>query len=491
MKIIKTGLDAREALRTGINKVADCVKVTLGPSGKNAVISRPNITPIITNDGVSIARSIVLEDEIEEQGAMIVKEASTLADNNAGDGTTTTTVLLQAIINKVFDDIKEKTDIIGGNVDTIKIKKDIDVVCEEVVKRLKSKAKKTKDIYNVAFVASEYKWIAEMVTNIFEKIGQDGYVTVEEGNETRFEVFKGLEITSGFHSEYVINSANRECILENPKILVTNKKFEDILSLAPMVEQAVKEDVGGLLVIAPDFSEEALKRFTTTTVKAGFHIVGVKLPTFDKNDVLLDISALTEATFLDKKLDKKVEYKDLGGVSKVVISDTKTILIGGEGDTSKRIEDIKLKIKETQSEFDKDDLEKRLAFLSGGIANVKIFAKSESERTYFILKLEDTINAVKNAIKDGVVKGGGVTLKEIAEEMELNILTEALKRPYAQIQENAGGFLEIGDDIIDPVKTVVSAVESACSLAGLVLTTEVVIAEKNDKKNKNENSSDC
>lgn len=493
MKIIKTGSDAREALRSGINKVADCVKVTLGPSGKNAVLGRRDITPIITNDGVSIARAIELEDEIEEQGAMIVKEASSLTDNEVGDGTTTTTVILQTLINDIFEQIKETDSLLSTKKDTIKIKKEIDKLCDEVVERLKKKSRKiTKnEIYDVALISAEYFWIAEILEKVFKEVGADGYISVEEANKTSYEIFKGLEIPAGFTSDYFVNNEKQECVLEDPSILISNSKFEDLISVAEIVKTMAEKEQKSLVIVAPDFSKEVLGRFISTKVQTGFYIVAVKIPTYDKDDILIDLATLTESKMLDKNLKNKPSYENLGTVDKVIISEDKSVFVGGRGDTTKRKQEIKKEIENCDSEFDKDKLEQRLAHLSGGFAVVKIGATSQSEKTYFILKIEDAINAVRNALKEGVIKGGGLTLKEISEEMGDNLLSKALKAPYNQIQENYGGGLEIADNVLDPLTTISTAVKSACSLAGMVLTTEVVIASKNEKRDKNEDQEDC
>lgn len=495
MKILAKGQTAREAIKRGIDTVADCVKVTLGPSGRNAVLGRQDITPIITNDGVTIARNIILDDELEELGAMIVKEASSLTDRNAGDGTTTTTVLLQAIVNDAFDKIKDNGSLIKGKVDTIKIKKDIDEACKRVVEALKLRSKpiSTKDIYDVALISVEYEWLAEMIAKMFKEIGVDGYVTVEEGMTTEYEVSKGIELKAGFHSEYYINNDKGECVLENPLIFVTNQALDASVTVK-LLESIRGKEVSGIILIAPDFSRDLLNRLIATKLSSGFTAVAIKLPTFDKNDLLVDVATLSEATFLDKNTFATGEdfigaiNKDVfGTVEKVLITSGKTLLVGGSGDTKSRVKEIKKKIEKTESVFDKDDLEKRVAYLSGGIAKFKISAQSEFEKTYLKLKVEDAVNAVQYALKDGVVRGGGLALKEISEELPENILTKALKAPYEQIQLNSGG-IEIGEKVVDPVKITISAVESACSLAGMVLTTEVAVAYKNERKNKDEDT---
>jgi chaperonin GroEL len=493
MKIIKTGQPARDAIKKGIDTVADCVKVTLGPNGKNAILGRRDISPIITNDGVSIARNIVLEDEIEELGAMVVKEASTLADNQAGDGTTTTTVILQSLIGELFERMKDDGSIVAKKVDTIKLKKDVDTACEVVVSELRKRAKSInkKDIYDVAIISAEYDWLAKIITEVFEEVGKDGHVSVEEGVSNSFEISKGIEIPSGYHSEYYINSEDRLCVIEDAPVLVTNQPLE-IGAVIPVIEALIAQKKNSILLIAPDFSQDMLNRLTTTKVNSDFVAVALKLPTFDKTDLLMDIATLTEAKFLDKnvftkydELVKSITLDNLGFIKKAVVGDSKTMLLGGKGDTKKRVAELKKYRDTLSSVFDKDNIDKRIAYLSGGIATIKIHAKSDFEKSYFKLKAEDAVNAVQNALNEGVVKGGGLALKEIAEQLEQNMLTKAIQSPYNQIQTNTGG-IEIGEKVIDPVAVTISAVQNACSLAGMVLTTEVAIAYKNEPENKDE-----
>lgn len=326
-----------------------------------------------------------------------------------------------------------------------------------------------------------------MAADIYTQIGKDGYVTVEEGIKTNYEILKGIELTVGFQSEYYINNDKGECVIENPRILVTNKTL-NLESVIPLVESMGKNDVKEVVIIAPDFSKDLVSRLITTKVKTGFSVVCVKQPVFGKNDILIDIATLVEAKFFDDMTDLKKDFDiaSLGKANRAIITDSRTVILGGNGDTSKRVKQLKKTLNESESMYDKNNLEKRIAYLSGGIALIKVGAESDFEKTYFKLKIEDAINAVQYALQDGVVKGGGLALKEIAESFPGNILTEAIKAPYDQIQENAGGKLKIGKNIIDPVKTVISALKSATSLAGMLITTEVVIAYKNIKEKEND-----
>lgn len=491
-KIVKRGQEARDALKRGIDLVADSVKITLGPSGRNVVIGRLNIPPIITNDGVTIARNIEADDPTENLGVSIVKEAASLADAKGGDGTTTATVLTQAFINSLFEKIKDDGSLITKKVDSIKLKKEFDALIDTVVQKLKDRARPItkKDIYDVALVSGEYEWLAKIVADVFEAVGVTGYVNIEEAVKTDFEVFKGLKLAVGFSSEYFYTNDKRECELYNPYVLVTNQRLE-IQPIVNLIESLPKDGVEdrsiSIILIAPDYSLDVVKRMIATKLQFGLTIIPLKLPTYDKDDILLDIATLTEAQFLDKNTFLKGEdfikatnFGQLGQIEKAVIGEDTSVLIGGNGDTKGRVKEIKKVYDKTESQFDRDRLEQRMAHLSGGFATIRIGGESEAERTYFKLKTEDAVNAVQEALKDGVVKGGGLALKEIAEELGETIVSKPLMSPYFQIQENSGGTLEILDSVIDPVKITISSLRSAASLASTVATTEVTIAYAED-----------
>lgn len=486
------GQPARDALKRGIDLVADSVKVTLGPSGRNAVLGRLNIPPIITNDGVTIARNIEAEDPTENLGVSIVKEAASLADAKGGDGTTTTTVLLQALVSALFEQLKDDGSLIKKKVDAIKLKKELDVLCETVIQKLKDRARAiTKDdIYNVALVSGEYEWLAKIVADVFTSIGVQGYVNLEEAVKTEYVVFKGLKLSTGFSSDYFFDEGTRECQLYDPYVLVTNQKL-GIQPVLNLIETLPKEGVEGrsisIILIAPDYELDLVKRMIATKINFGLTIIPLKLPTYDKDDLLIDISTLTEATFLDKNTFLKGEdfvkatnFGQLGQVTKAIIGESSAILLGGNGETARRVQEIREVYDKTESQFDRDRMEQRMAHLSGGFATIRIGGDSEAERTYFKLKAEDAINAVQESLKDGVVRGGGVELLGIADELGDTIISEALKAPYNQIQENSGG-IEIGEEIIDPVNITISALRSAVSLAGTIATTEVTVAHVEDQ----------
>lgn len=493
-KKILFGQDARDALKRGIDLAADAVSCTLGPTGRNAVLGRLDLPPIITNDGAMIARNIEADDPNENDGVWIVKEASALADKKAGDGTTTCTVILQKLVASAFEIIRDDGSMVKNKVDTIQLKKQVDSYCELAVEALSKMSRPITDddIYNVALVSAEYPWLAKMVADIYSKIGKDGYISIEESVKTGYEVYKGIELMAGYHSDYYINNDKRECVIEEPYILVTNQSLETT-AIVPLIEQLVAKNIMSVIIIAPDFTRDLLSRLITTKVKAGFTAVALKLPTFDKDDILIDIATMTEAAFIDKNtftsyenFSKALTFEKLGRAEKAIISDGKSVLIGGNGDTDARVGQLKEVHAASQSSFDRDAIERRIAYLSGGMAVIRIGGESDTERNYFKLKAEDTINAVQVALKDGVVPGGGLALKTVADSIEPNILTDALRAPFNQIQKNAGGALEIKDSVIDPVKITISALRSACSLAGMVITTEVSVAfNKTDYESKN------
>ncbi len=487
MKLISTGQQAREKLKRGIDLACNAIKITLGPSGRNAVLGRVDIPPIITNDGVSVARNVEAADELENQGVWIVKEACSVASNKAGDGTTTTAVLLQAIVSKLFDMLKDNGSLVSKKINVMELMRKVDKDCEEIISKLNPRQINEEEIYNVAKSAGEFDWLASIVSDIYKKVGKDGYVTIKEGFKTSYETYKGIELQASYPSEYFITK-DRVCELEAPRVLVSNQPL-DANAVAPMVLDAVAKGVKSLVLIAPDFSKDLLNRLITTKLNSGFSAVALKVQTFDKDDLLIDIATLTKAKFLDKNTYTKTEdfiadvkVENLGTIEKAVIGDGSSILIGGEGDCMERVALLKTQMETTESVFDRDNLEKRIAYLSGGIATLTIGGESDFEKGYFKLKAENAVNAVSQALKYGVIKGGGLELKEIGDSLVDNILADCIKQPYNQIQENAGG-LEITDSVIDPVGVTISALKSACSLAGRVLTTEVVIAFKNDDTN--------
>jgi len=498
MKIIKFGKEARDLLKQGVDLAANCVRVTLGPAGRNAVLGRHGISPDITNDGVTVAQNVEHPDETANLGVMAVKEASMLADLKGGDGTTTATVLLQAIFGELVEVLNEGEDLPKGfaknKQNAIALKKEVDEACKKVVEYLKSKARPitVEEIYDVALVSGEFEWIAKMVAEIYTKIGKDGYVTIEEGVKSEYEIYKGLEVNAGFHSEYFINNDKRQCVLSDPRILITNQKL-NIHVVLPIIEELAQAGIANFIIVAPEFDRDLLNRLNTMKLKApAMNYVAIKLPTYDKDDILVDLATLSGGKLIDHKaypnidaLARDIKVANLGRVDQAILGDARSAFIGGTGDTSKRVEELKKQLEKTKSYFDRNKLEQRIAFLSGGVALVRVGAESDTERLYFRRKIEDAVNSAQFALRDGVVQGGGLALHKASAELDQNILTNALKKPYDQIQENAGGKLEVGEKVIDPVAVVISSLESACSLASVLLTTEVTIAIKEEDKTKN------
>lgn len=485
-KIIKTGKDARESLKRGIDKVADCVRLTLGPSGRNAIIGKKFESPEITNDGISVAKAIVLEDEIENLGAEKVKEVGKLTDDSVGDGTTTATVLLQAIMNEGFSRLETDNSLIKKRVDPIAVKKEIDEACVLVVAELKKLAKpiKTKkELEQVAFVSVESKSTAKIIADLFDKIGKDGVVRVEDGfQEIDSEVVEGMEIGTGYYAPYMANTEDRELVLSNAKVLITNTEINKISQLEPVIAKLHEKGIKELIIVAEGISKEVQDILVVNKLKGIFTVHAIRPTWFTLKDRYEDLAVRFGGMFFDKDkslFTEAVELTDLGTVTKLVATKDKTLLIGGSGNTAPRVKQLKAEMKNV-GEFDKKKLEERIASLSGGIGIIRVGSSSDTERGYWKKKIIDAVGATKAAMDEGVVKGGGVTLKNISEKLPKSILTEALKAPYNQIIHNVGFPIEVGDDIIDPVKITRTALQNACSLAGMVLTTEVAIAIKNE-----------
>lgn len=495
MKILKKGQDARNALKRGIDLVAEYTNPTLGPSGRAVVLGRVDLPPRIVDDAVSIAMNIETDNENEHEGVMLMREAAMNSSKKIKDSTATTLCLSQAICSAVFKEIEDDGSLVKGDrKDTIQLKKELDAILTDVCDRLRTKSKtlSKEDIYKVALSAGSFEWIAKMATDVFQSVGENGYVAIEEGLKTGFEVLNGMDINAGFHSEYYINTNDGECIIKNPKIFVTNQPVYAVSHILELIKAIDKDS--GLLLIAPDFSKDVLSRLVTTKLKTDLNIIALKLPTFDKDDVLVDIAMATGAKFADKNLfttyeeyEKSVSVAMLGTAEKSVITSGKTKLIGLKGDVSIRIAELKDKVSKTESFFDKDALEKRVAALSGGTAIITLGGNTDFEKGYFKLKMENAVGSVQNALRDGIVRGGGVALKEVSEEMPSNILSGALKAPYETIQKNNGKPFEVPADVFDATANVIGALSSAVSVAGSLLLTEGVISFKHERPNKDEN----
>ena len=499
----------RENLTKGLTKVCDIVSKTFGPYARNVIIERSGKPPYICDDGITIARSLILEDEIENLGAQAAIDAAVRTNDMVGDGTTTTLVLVKAIvdeINKRFGD-EEIANIEKANM--VDIRKEIMGECEKVVAELKKMAKplkNKKEIEGVAVISvqdSEYgKKIAEMV----EQVGANGYIGVEEGfgYETEIEVVPGMSLPCKYISPMLATNERKEAIWEGALVLITNHKLQRYMELIPFVEEMMKKGKDSLVVIAPEYERNVIASMIAQSYKTTFKILGIKGAPLTE-DELEDIATYTGGIFIDetKKMDfEKIlregyfeerqvldangnikinrEQKEfLGKARRVVADEEKTIIIEGGGNKKsieKRIQLLKGGKEATKPDELKKKIERRIASLAGGVGMIRVASKTTLETRYLKQKIEDAVYATKAAMEEGVVPGGGLALLQIAKKMPESILAEALKSPYNKIQESAGGKLAIGKGILDPAKVTRTALENACSLAGMFITTDSAVA---------------
>ncbi len=514
------GEESRRKLLAGVDKLADTVKITLGPKGRNVLIERTYGSPLITNDGVSIAREIDLEDQVENMGAQLVKEVATKTNDVAGDGTTTATLLAQAIIREGFKNVTA-----GAN--PMVLKRGISGAVEAAVEYLKGEAKQVNDkesIAQVASVSANDKEIGEMIAEAMEKVGKDGVITVEESKTlgTTLEVVEGMQFDRGYLSPYMANNEKMEAVMSKPYILLTDKKLSNIQDIIPLLEGIMKAG-RSLLIVAEDVDGEALATLVLNKLRGTLDVVAVKAPGFgDRRKAMMeDIAVLTGGVVISEELGyelKEATIDMLGQAETVKVNKDNTVIVGGAGskdELAARVAQIKASIEETTSEFDKEKLQERLAKLSGGVAVINAGAASETELKEKKLRLEDALNATKAAVEEGIVAGGGVSLiraieavKAYADKQEgdmktgAKIVERALEEPVRQIAENAGfdgavvvakvkeqkgdvGFnaaVEKYEDmikagIVDPVKVTRSALQNAGSVAGMLLTTEAGITQ--------------
>ncbi|HVL39208.1 MAG TPA: chaperonin GroEL [Fimbriimonadaceae bacterium] len=516
--------NARRALERGVNKVADAVKVTLGPKGRNVVLDKKWGSPTITKDGVTVAKEIELEDPYENMGAQLCKEVASKTNDVAGDGTTTATVLAQAIVQEGLRYVAA-----GGN--PIAVKRGIDKAVEAVIEEIKKASQPIKDKEQVAFVATiagNDAEIGQHVAEAMDKVGKDGVITVEEskGRETTLEVVEGMQFDRGYISPYFVTDPERmEAILENPLILIHEKKISSAQDFLPFLEKAAQAR-RPILVIAEDLESDALATVVLNKIRGVLQIAAVKAPGFgDRRKAMLeDIATLTAGQFISEDLGTKLENVTidmLGTAKKVVITKEDTTIIEGAGTKDAvmgRINQIKSQIEKTDSNYDREKLQERLAKLSGGVAVIKVGASTETELKEKKHRYEDALSATRAAVEEGIVPGGGVTLLAAAKALEslsvdgdektgVSIVRRALEEPLRQIAENAGleGSVivervraasaghglnaatgEIVDlsaaGIVDPAKVTRSTIQNAASIAGLVLTTEALVVEKPEPK---------
>ena len=525
-KEIKFSEDTRKALAAGVNKLADTVKVTMGPKGRNVILDKKFGTPLITNDGVTIAKEIELEDRFENMGAQLVKEVAVKTNDIAGDGTTTATVLAQAIIREGLKNVTA-----GSN--PVLLRKGIQKAVEVAVEQLKAHSKdiSTKEeISQVASVSSGDEEVGKLLAEAMEIVGKDGVITVEESKtmHTELDAVEGMHFDRGFVSAYMVTDVDKmEAVLDNPYILITDKKISNIQEILPILEQIVQQG-RKLLIIADDVEGEALSTLVVNKLRGTFDVVAVKAPGFGdrRKDMLGDIATLTGAQVISDELGydlKDTELYMLGNAASVKVTKEATTIVGGAGfkeAIDERINQIRHQIDQTTSDFDREKLQERLAKLAGGVAVVRVGAATEVEMKEKKLRIEDALNATKAAVEEGIVAGGGTALVSVIpaveelvnsldgeEKLGANIIRKALEEPLRQIAINAGlegavivknvmdadlhvGFDALNEEyvnmieagIVDPTKVSRTALQNAASIAGVFLTTEAAVADIPEKE---------
>ncbi|MBY0148998.1 chaperonin GroEL [Neobacillus niacini] len=519
-KEIKFSEDARRAMLRGVDALADTVKVTLGPKGRNVVLEKKFGSPLITNDGVTIAKEIELEDAFENMGAKLVAEVASKTNDVAGDGTTTATVLAQAMIREGLKNVTAGANPMG-------IRKGIEKAVNVAVEGLKAISKPIEgkeSIAQVAAISSDDKEVGQLIAEAMERVGNDGVITIEEskGFTTELDVVEGMQFDRGYTSAYMVTNTDKmEAVLENPYVLITDKKISSIQEILPVLEQVVQQSKP-LLLIAEDIEGEALSTLVLNKLRGTFNAVAVKAPGFgDRRKAMLeDIAALTGGEVITEELGRELKtatIASLGRASKIVVTKENTTIVEGAGDTAaiaSRVNQIRVQLEETTSEFDREKLQERLAKLAGGVAVIKVGAATETELKERKLRIEDALNATRAAVEEGIVSGGGVALLNVYNKVAeiqaegdvatgINIVLRAIEEPVRTIAHNAGlegsvivdrlkreavgtGFnaasgewvnmIEAG--IVDPTKVTRSALQNAASVAAMFLTTEAVVADK-------------
>ena len=522
-KIIKFNEDARKALEVGVDTLADAVKITLGPKGRNVVLDRGFGAPMITNDGVTIAKEIELKDPIENLGAQIVKEVATKSNDVAGDGTTTATVLAQALI-------KEGLKMVASGANPVFIRRGMELASKKVIEELTKRAKKVEsneEIAQVGAISAGDVEIGQLIAQAMEKVGESGVITVEEARslDTTLEVVEGMQFDNGYLSPYMVSDSERMVVeMDNPFILITDKKIANMKELLPVLEKTI-ETGRPMLIIAEDVEGEALATLVVNKLRGTLNVAAVKAPAFgDRRKAMLqDIAILTGGEVISEEKGIKLENTDinlLGQAKKVRITKDNTVIVDGLGakeEIQARVGQIKNAIAETTSDYDKEKLQERLAKLSGGVAVIKVGAATETEMKERKLRIEDALNATKAAVEEGIVPGGGTILIQIAKAIEdfklegeeglgVEIVKKALSAPLRQIVINAGidagvviekvrnsengiGFDAAKEEyvdmvkagIIDPAKVTRSAIQNAISVSSVLLTTEVAVGNEKEE----------
>ncbi|KRM06583.1 60 kda chaperonin [Liquorilactobacillus ghanensis DSM 18630] len=523
-KEVKFSEDARAKLLAGVDKLANTVKSTLGPKGRNVVLEQSYGSPTITNDGVTIAKSVELADHFENMGAKLVSEVASKTNDVAGDGTTTATVLAQAIVTEGMKNVTAGANPVG-------IRRGIELATKKAVDALHEMSHKVEsksDIAQIASISSANEEVGKLIADAMEKVGNDGVITIEEskGIDTSLDVVEGMQFDRGYLSQYMVTDNDKmEADLDNPYVLITDKKISNIQEILNLL-QSIVEQGRPLLIIADDVDGEALPTLVLNKIRGTFNVVAVKAPGFGdrRKEMLQDIATLTGATLITDDLGlqlKDTKIEQLGSAGKITITKEKTTIVEGAGDKAQiaeRVQTIKKQLAETTSDFDREKLQERLAKLAGGVAVVKVGAATETELKERKYRIEDALNATRAAVQEGFVAGGGTALinviKDVASLKEsgdvqtgINIVKRALEEPVRQIAENAGlegsviveklkaekpgiGYNAAADKwedmvaagIVDPTKVTRSALQNAASVSALLLTTEAVVAEKPEPK---------
>ena len=525
-KDIRYGEEARKRLLNGVNKLADTVKVTLGPKGRNVVLDKAYGAPLITNDGVTIAKEIELDDPFENMGASLVKEVSTKTNDVAGDGTTTATVLAQALL-------KEGVKNVAAGGDVLAIKRGMDKATARAIEELKANSSEIsgkEDIARVASISANNPEIGELIADAMEKVSKDGVITIQESktSSTNVNVVEGMEFDKGYVSPYLVTDTEKmETVYDNPYILITDKKISNIQEILPVLEQLTQSS-GKLVIIADDFEGEALSTLILNKLRGILNVVAVKAPGFGdkRKEMLQDIAVLTGGTVITSDVGfdlKETTIDQLGRAKQVKVTKENTVIVDGAGNKSalaERVKLLKAQIKEIKSNYDKEQLEQRLAKLCGGVAVIEVGAATEVEMKEKKLRIEDALSATKAAVEEGILPGGGTAyinvipaVEELAEtlpeeeKLGAKIVIKALEEPVKQIARNAGlegavilekvksskkgvGFDAAKEEyvdmkkagIVDPTKVTRSALENAESIASMILTTEGVVTDKKEPK---------
>ncbi|MDD5021069.1 MAG: chaperonin GroEL [Endomicrobiaceae bacterium] len=518
--------DARKAMKSGVDKLANAVKVTLGPKGRFVVLDKKFGSPTVTNDGVTIAKEIELEDPFENMGAQLVKEVASKTNDVAGDGTTTATVLAQTMINEGLRNITA-----GANANHIKV--GIDKAVMAVIAEIKKVSKKVnnkEEIAQIASISASDKEIGNLIADAMDKVGKDGVITVEEGKsaDTTLDVVEGMQFDRGYSSPYFVTDAERmEGVLEEPYIIITDKKISSMQDILPLLEKVVQTGKG-FIIIAEDIEGEALATLVVNKIRGTLKVMAVKAPGFGdrRKEMLQDIAILTGGTVISEETGLKLDAATidmLGQAKRVVVDKENTTIVSGHGekaDIDKRISQIRKQIEETKSDYDKEKLQERLAKLVGGVAVINVGAATETEMKAKKFKVEDAMNATRAGVEEGIVAGGGVALlkaqailekmksDDIDEQTGINIVRQTLEGPIRQIITNAGieasvivdkiknskemtygynadtnEFVDmIKAGIVDPAKVVRTALQNAASIAGLILTTETLVTDIPEKE---------